>query len=1503
MGVELDTLEIQIHSSADEASAGIDRLTNALNQLKSVAKGGAGLTAVANQLSKLNSALSSIQVNEGRIKGLNQALKPLKALADLKGVKLSSSIATQMKAIGEAANTLDETCAQRLAAVGNGLSALAGAKDIHLSSSIANQLKAIGEAAQGVNHTDLAGLGQKTMQLKEALLPLTELGKSSFSGMVKSLEKIGDITETLGNVETMQKFGDSVQEVARKMEPLVNQATKVYVALKWLPDVVNKIANSNEKMSLTFIRSAKNVNIFGTSIKSLGIRSAIKDFSAFAQRVYGVMKNWVTESNNYIENLNLFTVAMGDTANQAYAYAERVRDALGIDPSEWMRNQGVFKQITSGFGVVEEKANLMSKVLTQVGYDISSFFNISIEESMQKVQSGISGELEPLRRLGYALDQATLQQIAYNHGINQSISTMTQAEKSQLRFVAIMEQSKNVMGDMARTVMTPANAMRILQQQVTQLSRALGNILIPILTTILPYIQAFVMVLTEAAQAIANLFGFQLPTIDYSGADLSGVSQGADTATDSLENATEAAKDLKQYTLGFDELNILSPVQDTAVSGSPGLGGGDLGLDLSEYDYDFLGEIENKAKEIAEKIKKFFKDWEGAIKSVGAALLAAFAAKKLISGINNLASSLKRLKDNGLVGVSKAILGSAGLVAAFVGGKNAAVEFYKVLNGEGNLGSALVSLGVSVAGIGAAFWAWGIPGAIVGTVTALVGAFYGLWEYQNELSQKIMSEQFYDGLGISIETLTARVSAAAEPVLQFTSEMASLSEQSNQYKVSLGEVANGLNNYINNVIYAGTVTAEQKEKINEQIGLLVQNLRDKLAVDSDQIFQTFAHLSQQTAQDLGMSVSEMSGILEDFQKRFGDTTQETQNRINEILEEVSQSGWTDELRAEMDNLYGYLSDVSANSSELVRQYRSSLSSATDIDFVNADATREAMEGMLTSASNALGELDRLRDQELSNLETMKQNLNAMLDHGLISTEEYQEKMAGFMQMEGALTKAFEAQKAEIQEEVSSVMNQISQNMGEEFQKLVTGEASPMLEGLKGMTDIPASTLEAIYADAARNADQVIYQPVKDVLNKFKGEESLSFLYDAGSGVVNGLTKGIDDTKQEYIDSINQMAEDGLLSYKGMLGIHSPSTVFYDFGYDTVLGLKNGISDNAHLVTGALESLTGQMTEAMTQVAQQMASAFKEALLQAVQALSMDTAWSQNIVNTLLSAIFTPGGMGMMGGGMMGSMGMGGMAGDSYTPYVTAFAENLLAVMNEILPPQMQQGALAAVNGFVEGIELHTPLASEAMRVLVEEGKGILPTFDQAMDAKNAPSKEMEKRGLWAMQGLEKAIKENTPLVTDQIKELSRQIIELMDKLVADVRSRVESILAEVERAKAAIQELSSLSVSGSFSVNAQVRGFASGGFPKEGQMFLARESGPELVGSIGGRSAVANNDQIVEAVSIGVYQAMVSAMNRGANTGESITVHVTLDGEEIYQNQEEIRRNKGYSFGMGAFAR
>ena len=127
---------------------------------------------------------------------------------------------------------------------------------------------------------------------------------------------------------------------------------------------------------------------------------------------------------------------------------------------------------------------------------------------MQKLQSGISGEIMPLRSLGYALDEATLKQVAYNHGITESLTNMSQAQKSQIRYLAIMEQSKNALGDMARTIESPANQLRIFSQRVDQLKRAIGNGLMPIISAALPYVTALVRMLTEGAQKIADFLGF-----------------------------------------------------------------------------------------------------------------------------------------------------------------------------------------------------------------------------------------------------------------------------------------------------------------------------------------------------------------------------------------------------------------------------------------------------------------------------------------------------------------------------------------------------------------------------------------------------------------------------------------------------------------------------------------------------------------------------------------------------------------------------------------------------------------------------------------------------------------------------------------------------------------------------------------------------------------------------------------------------------------------------------
>ena len=283
--------------------------------------------------------------------------------------------------------------------------------------------------------------------------------------------------------------------------------------------------------------------------------------------------------------------------------------------------------------------------------------------------------------------------------------SMTQAEKSQLRYVAIMEQSTNAMGDLARTIQTPANAMRILQQQITQLERALGNLLIPILQVVIPYVQAFVEVLTEAVQALAVFIGFELPEIDYSG--IEGVSSSGSDAEESLEGAADAAKELKNAVLGIDELNIISPPETAAGNGNEAAGGQ---LDIELPEYDFLNGLQSELDELKEKMEPLL---DLALK-IGAAILAWAVGKKIISGLTSLGDMMKNLKANadslkkglGLITLSLGVSFLIDNIRAILAGeyKNVSPEsFVQILMGGALAGLGLVALGAS---------GWAIPIAI-----------------------------------------------------------------------------------------------------------------------------------------------------------------------------------------------------------------------------------------------------------------------------------------------------------------------------------------------------------------------------------------------------------------------------------------------------------------------------------------------------------------------------------------------------------------------------------------------------------------------------------------------------------------------------------------------------------------------------------------------------------------------------------------------------------------------
>ena len=599
----IEQLELEVQSSATSAVAQLDALASSLGKVKSATKGGVGLTAVAKQLTTLNTALNSISSTNAD--NLNKMAQGLQALSSCGNLKLSSSVANQISNLGTAVRSLNGTDFSSLGRLADALTPLSTIGKSNLNSFI-SQLQRLPQAVQGLNGVDIGGLGTQISELVSALSPLSQMGKNNLTSFVTQLGKIPALMQSLKTVN-IGELASQVQQLADAFAPLATQMQAISSGFAAFPARIqklitstNNLSKSNDRASTSYVNLAAKIGIAIVAVK----------------KAASVLAGFINKSNQYVEDLNLFTASMGEHASAAQEYAERVSEIVGIDPAEWLRNQGVFMTITKGFGVVSDRAYTMSRNLTQLGYDISSFVNIPFEEAFQKLQSGIAGELEPLRRLGYDLSVARLQQEAYTLGIEKKVSAMTQAEKAELRYYAIMTQVTTAQGDMARTLNAPANQLRVLQAQVTQCARAIGNILIPALNAILPYAIAVAKVIRLIANAIASLFGFALPEIDYSGigATVGGVADSTQDIGDGLGDATKKAKELKNALLGIDELNIISPPEDTSGSGAGGIGdigGGGLGFDLPTYDF-LDGAISSKVDEIVQKMK----EWLGLNKEI-----------------------------------------------------------------------------------------------------------------------------------------------------------------------------------------------------------------------------------------------------------------------------------------------------------------------------------------------------------------------------------------------------------------------------------------------------------------------------------------------------------------------------------------------------------------------------------------------------------------------------------------------------------------------------------------------------------------------------------------------------------------------------------------------------------------------------------------------------------------------------------------------------------------------
>ena len=631
--VEMQGIEFQIVNDSAAASAGVEVLAKKLTELKTSISGSTtALSKVAAGISQIKNAVNNMNTGDfaNKMNRISSSLSNLKAQTD--SLKISSSIGNQLSAINQAITNLPDTP------------------------------------------------GEKLRNLASGLQPLSELGRSNMTSFIKQLKKLPEATAELEKAD-LDKFTQQMKDLADAMKPFADEMNKVSSGFSAFPSRIQRLITSTEQYNGTVKRATTSTNAWSSALKGLS-------FAVVYRAATKLISSAILKASDYQETLAMFQVSMGEYAEEAYNYAQKVNEVMGINPAEWMKNQGVFQSIITGFGVAGDKAAIMSKNLTQLGYDLSAFYNLSFEETMQKVRSGISGELEPLRNLGYDLSVARLQQEMddlseaaknlsvdlsdtyleqerVNLGINKSVSSMNQAEKAQLRYHAMMTQLTAVQGAMARELDSPINQLRILRSQLEQASQAFGNLFIPILNKVLPPLIAVASALRQVISAIAKLFNIKMAdSVDW-GKSFGSAATGSGAVADNMGSAAGSAKELKRYLAGFDELNVL-PDQSKSGGGGGAAGGGGGMLDLNPEDYDFLGKAVTEKVDVWKKKLQPFVDWVkdnlGLILEAAEGIAAAFLAWKisdsLISGIDNLSGFFNGLPKGGLFA-----LGSIGLIS------------------------------------------------------------------------------------------------------------------------------------------------------------------------------------------------------------------------------------------------------------------------------------------------------------------------------------------------------------------------------------------------------------------------------------------------------------------------------------------------------------------------------------------------------------------------------------------------------------------------------------------------------------------------------------------------------------------------------------------------------------------------------------------------------------------------------------------------------------------------
>ena len=1359
--VDITSLSVEISAESHGAELNIDKLAAAISNLRT--KGSVG--KVCTSLDKLSSSISALKQASSGISGLDKVTNFLNGISSV--------------------NTT------------------AGVKGVN---SVVNAIKKIPNAVSALNGVDFYSMSGSITQLTNALAPLSILdisGLKSLGSAFKAIGTVPDLTDKLKAAD-LDSFADSCQKISTALTPLASQLDKVGNAFAKLPPQLSRVVTQANRVTAANERQKKSYMSLSNQLNGF-MRSAAKLVSLKAIATY--LGNAAEKFNSYYEAANLFGVSMKGLTGEASTFINKMETLLGIDPTEAMNNMATIQGLTTSFGMASDKAYVLSKNLTQLGYDLASLKNIPVAESFTKIQAAISGELEPIRRLGVDLSQARLQQELLNLGYSQSVSTLSQADKAVLRYIAIMKQTTDAQGDFARTLSSPANMIRILQAQLNSLARAVGSLLYPALKSILPPLIAAVELVKELVTGIASLMGVKVEFPDFSSA-----SDAVGGVTDAMDNTTKAtgkaAKAFKNYIMGFDELNVIQ--KDNGSSGGSGSGAGAAGNILGNVDLSGYDMFKRYNEEFAKQIDSIKEKIRGMLPIIGA-VTAALALWKLTTFIADLVDAIKKIGIlKGMV--AGGILIGIGFFLMFDGIKKAiqdklnAINFAEILvgaitfvGGAALLGSKIaefittsfadsaVAKAITAAGgkMGGALVGAVVAGVVAGVAMFVTGVYDALTNGLNILNGLLIptgSTMAGAAVGAIIGSLGGPIGTSAGALIglligALTDVGIAVYQNWDKIKSTVVKKWGDLKSW-----WAGTVIPEI-ESIPAKIGNIVNS-----------VVGWFSELPGKIGYALGYAV----GTLIRWAKDLYDTvTREVPKIISNVISFFmelpgkissaiygayqSVSDWANGMIQKasevipevIDSFVGFFESIPERLKALGNDIVDGLyNGVKDAMHLVADKAGELADGFVKGFKDALG---------IHSPSKVFYAIGEFIDKGLAN---------GISAAKDLAVKAIQS--------VSDAVKAIGSQLADENYGLRDGSISLSVDASgKSMMET---------ANALKRSVRTTNDSFGGWFKKMKTD-----LSDLTEGI-DAVTKAGKDISNGFKSSIDALTA----ASKSILNTHdsfvSAVSDIRSFVKKSVAEIENEYQYNGFF--GAAGLTIQKAFEGIYLVFTKVSTAIK------------------NVSDTI----------------------------DSVKNVITTF-NNLKTKVGEVIDqvPLLKQayGGLKSFFSDLFGKDSGIgKIVSDGFDFIKRQAEGVISWIKNKFYGSGSSGDKLNSLpGVGAL-GANKlpAGTGSLGIGTAVTLGLSGGVQWWKDMIGTWSDSNKSTGTKLLETAKHTLWDLSPIGALWNLGKN--IFGFASGGFPDAGQLFIAREAGAEMVGSLGGHTAVANNDQIVDGIREGVEAAM-----------------------------------------------